>query len=76
MLHICEAELQGNQVIWLGSAPPPVGGPRRVVVVLEEPPVPAPPAPLALFLSYARGAMGRADRDAVLAERELALIET
>ncbi|MBK9987390.1 MAG: hypothetical protein IPP21_10730, partial [Betaproteobacteria bacterium] len=31
-----EAELQGNQVIWLGAAPPAIAQARRVVVVLED----------------------------------------
>lgn len=36
MLHSYEAQLQGNQVIWLGAAPPMRLAPRRVVVVLDD----------------------------------------
>ncbi len=68
MLHSYEAELQGNQVIWLGAAPPPRGQPRRVVVVLEDPTDDAAPSSLADILRNARGSLGRGNREAVLAE--------
>jgi hypothetical protein len=68
MLHSYEAELQGNQVIWLGAAPPALGQPRRVVVVLEELRDESAPPSLAQILRNARGSLGRGNREAVLAE--------
>ena len=68
MLHSYEAELQGNQVIWLGAAPPPQGQPRRVVVVLEDPTDEQAPSSLAQILRNARGSLGRGNREALLAE--------
>lgn len=68
MLHSYEAELQGNQVIRLGTAPPSRAQPRRVVVVLETPTDDAAPFSLAEILRNARGSLGRGNREAVLAE--------
>ncbi|MDP2367098.1 hypothetical protein [Rhodoferax sp.] len=68
MLHSYEAQLQGNQVIWLGTAPPPQSNPRRVLVVLDEQPNEAPPSTLADILRRARGALGHGKRELVLAE--------
>lgn len=68
MLHSYEAQLQGNQVIWLGAAPPHFAQPRRVVVVLEDPTELPPSTALADVFQRARGALGKGSRDAVLAE--------
>ncbi len=68
MLHSYEAELRGNQVIWLGAPPPSQGHPRRVVVVLEEQQDPSVPPSLAQILRNARGALGKGQREDVLAE--------
>ena len=68
MLHTYEAELQGNQVIWLGAAPPAIAQARRVVVVLEDSTEEQAPSSLAQILRNARGSLGRGNREAVLAE--------
>jgi len=68
MLHSYEAELQGNQVIWLGAAPPAIAQARRVVVVLEDSTDEQAPSSLAQILRNARGSLGRGNREAVLAE--------
>ncbi|WP_413892155.1 hypothetical protein [Candidatus Skiveiella danica] len=68
MLHSYEAELQGNQVIWLGAAPPAIAQARRVVVVLEDSTEEQAPSSLAQILRNARGSLGRGNREAVLAE--------
>jgi hypothetical protein len=36
MLQSSQAQWQGNQLVWLGVAPPPLAKPRRVVVVMDE----------------------------------------
>lgn len=70
MLHSYEAQLQGNQVIWLGVPPPPQAQPRRVVVVVDEPEN-EPPATIVMnILQRARGSLGHGSRDAVLAALE------
>jgi len=68
MLHSFDAQLQGNQVIWLGACPPPNAQPRRVVVVLDDTTDDVKPSALTEIFNRARGAMGNATRDAVLAE--------
>lgn len=68
MLHSYEAQLQGNQVIWLGTAPPLRTKPRRVVVVVEDPTDESPATPLTEILQRARGSLGQGNREAVLAE--------
>ena len=68
MLHSYEAQLQGNQVIWLGAVPPPMTQPRRVLVVLEEPAEQRPSNSLADILQRARGSLGKGNRESVLAE--------
>ena len=68
MAHSYEAELQGNQVIWLGAAPPAIAQARRVVVVLEDSTEEQAPSSLAQILRNARGSLGRGNREAVLAE--------
>lgn len=68
MLHSYEAQLQGNQVTWLGVAPPSRAQSRRVVVVLEDPMSEPASTSIAEILRRARGSLGKGDRDAVLAE--------
>ena len=68
MLHSYEAQLQGNQVVWLGTAPPPKAEPRRVVVVLEEPSDEVNSKSLSDIFQRARGSLGQGNRDALLAE--------
>ncbi|MBK7002036.1 MAG: hypothetical protein IPH35_19365 [Rhodoferax sp.] len=68
MLHSYTAQLHGNQLVWLDAAPPLLAEPRPVVVVLEEPTTDALPLSVASVLLRARGALGHASREAVLAE--------
>lgn len=68
MLHSYEAQLQGNQVTWLGVPPPPRIQPRRVVVVLNESISEDSPTAIAEILQRARGSLGKGNREAVLAE--------
>lgn len=68
MLQSYQAQLQGNQVVWLGAAPPPLAKPRRVVVVMDESVTDSQPLSLADILTRARGSLGHASREAVLAE--------
>lgn len=68
MLHSYEAQLQGNQVIWLGTAPPPQSTPRRVLVVLDEQSSDGLSTTLTEILQRARGALGRGKREVILAE--------
>ena len=68
MLQSYQAQLQGNQVVWLGAAPPPLAKPRRVVVVMDESANDTQPLSLTEILASARGSLGHASREAVLAE--------
>ncbi|HEY5581027.1 MAG TPA: hypothetical protein VIK56_07675 [Rhodoferax sp.] len=68
MQHSYEAQLQGNQVTWLGIAPPSRVQPRRVVVVLNEPSSEDAPDSISKILQRARGSLGKGNREAVLAE--------
>jgi hypothetical protein len=68
MLHSYEAQLQGNQVTWLGVPPPPRIQPRRVVVVLNESISEDSPTAITEILQRARGSLGKGNREAVLAE--------
>lgn len=68
MLHSYEAQLQGNQVTWIGVPPPPRVQPRRVVVVLNEPLSEDSPTAITEILQRARGSLGKGNREAVLAE--------
>jgi len=68
MLQSYQAQLQGNQVVWLGAAPPPLAQPRRVVVVMDESANDTQPLSLTEILARARGSLGHASREAVLTE--------
>lgn len=68
MLHSYEAQLLGNQVIWLGAVPPPVAQPRRVLVVVEDSADQPQSNSLADILQRARGSLGKGNRETVLAE--------
>ncbi|MDP2680133.1 MAG: hypothetical protein Q8O85_15630 [Rhodoferax sp.] len=68
MLQSYQAQLQGNQVVWLGAAPPPLAKPRRVVVVMDEAINDNQSLSLTEILARARGSLGHASREAVLAE--------
>lgn len=68
MLHSYEAQLQGDHILWLGAPPPTQEQPRRVLVVLEDQTDISRNIGVADILQRARGALGHADRDAVLAE--------
>jgi len=68
MLHSFEAQLQGSQITWLGHPPAPVPTPRRVVVVMDDAVVQPRQDVVTGILQRARGALGRGQRDAVLAE--------
>jgi hypothetical protein len=67
MLHSYQAELNGSQLIWIDAPPAPLMH-KRVVVVVEAQEAKAEPADDRVqgFLK-ARGCMGRASREQVLA---------
>ena len=70
MLQSYSAQLQGNQLIWLGSAPELGPEPLQVLVVLDG----ASPSPghssLAALMSRARGSLGHQSREQLLADLE------
>ena len=68
MLHSFDAQLQGNQVIWLGACPPPMTEPRRIVVVLDDAQPEVNSDALSKILNSAKGALGKRQRETVLAE--------
>jgi hypothetical protein len=68
MLHSFDAQLQGNQVIWLGACPPPVTEPRRIVVVLDDSYAEVKSDVLTHIFNRARGSLGKAKRETILAE--------
>jgi len=68
MLQSYLANLQGNQVIWLGATPPPQALAQRIVVVLEDQPHAHTSPDLTAILHRARGCLGKGQREAVLAE--------
>lgn len=68
MLHSYEAQLQGNQVIWLGIAPPMLSTPRRIVVVLDDAANDTPTDSITRIFNHARGSLGRGKRETLLAE--------
>lgn len=68
MLHSFDAQLQGNQVIWLGACPPPMAGPRRIVVVLDDAQPDVKSDALTEILKRARGSLGKGKRETVLAK--------
>jgi hypothetical protein len=68
MLHSFDAQLQGNQVIWLGACPPPMSEPRRIVVVLDDAVTDVKSTALTEIFNRARGSLGQGKRDAILAE--------
>jgi hypothetical protein len=67
MLHSYQAELNGSQLIWI-DPPPALLVHKRVVVVVDAQEATAQPAEVRVqgFLK-ARGCMGRASREQVLA---------
>jgi hypothetical protein len=67
MLQSFEAQLQGNQVIWLGACPPPMSEPRRIVVVLDDAFAEVKSDSLTDIFNRARGSLGKQDRESVLA---------
>jgi hypothetical protein len=68
MLQTYQAELNGSQLIWIDQPPAPVMH-RRVVVVVEDAPASAavPASDKVQAFLRARGCMGRASREQVLA---------
>jgi len=68
MRHSFDAQLQGNQVIWLGACPPPMTEPRRIVVVLDDAQPEVNSDALSKILNSAKGALGKRQRETVLAE--------
>lgn len=67
MLHSYQAELNGSQLIWIDQPPAPLVH-QRVVVVVEAQALQAPPvAERVQGFRAARGCMGRASREQVLA---------
>jgi hypothetical protein len=68
MLHSYQAELNGSQLIWIDPPPAPAARRRVVVVVEEAAGAGATAAPDAVqAFARARGCMGRASREQVLA---------
>jgi len=68
MLRSFDAQLQGNQVIWMGASPPPMSEPRRIVVVLDDAVTDAESTTLTDIFNRARGSLGKGKREAILAE--------
>lgn len=68
MLHSFDAQLQGNQVIWLGACPPPMTEPRRIVVVVDDAQPEVKSAALTEIFNRARGSLGKGQRETVLAK--------
>lgn len=75
MLQSYPAQLQGNQIVWLDTAPPDVAKPRQVVVVLDAAPVVAQPMSISEILLQAKGALGHASRETVLNELAASRLE-
>lgn len=70
MLHSYEAELNGSQLVWIDQPPAPLLH-QRVVVVVETQALNATPvAARVQGFRKARGCMGRASREQVLAGLE------
>lgn len=68
MLHCFDAQLQGNQIIWMRACPPPMSQPRRIVVVLDDAVTDVKSTTLTEIFNRARGSLGKGKRDAILAE--------
>lgn len=68
MLHSFDAQLQGNQVIWLGACPPPHSRARRIVVVLDDADTEIESDALTEVFNRARGSLGKGKRETILAE--------
>lgn len=68
MLHSFDAQLQGNQIIWLGARPPPMTEPRRIVVVLDDADREMHSDALTKIFNRAKGSLGKRERETVLAE--------
>jgi len=68
MLHSFDAQLQGNQIIWLGACPPPMAEPRRIVVVLDDAVPQVKSVALTEIFNRAKGSLGKGKRETVLAE--------
>jgi hypothetical protein len=67
MLHSYQAELNGSQLIWIDQPPAPLLH-QRVVVVIEAQALDATPVDARVQgFRKARGCMGRASREQVLA---------
>jgi hypothetical protein len=70
MLHSYQAELNGSQLVWIDQPPAPLVH-QRVVVVVEAQALQAKPvAQRVQGFRTARGCMGRASREQVLAGLE------
>jgi hypothetical protein len=67
MLHSYQAELNGSQLIWIDQPPAPLQHQRVVVVVEAQAPDATPVATRVQGFRKARGCMGRASREQVLA---------
>jgi hypothetical protein len=67
MLHSYQAELNGSQLIWIDQPPTPLAHQRVVVVVEAQALLAKPVAERVQSFRKARGCMGRASREQVLA---------
>lgn len=68
MLQSYSAQLQGNQIVWIDAAPAPLSQPRRILVVLDDAVDGASSQSVGDVLRHARGALGHASRETVLAQ--------
>lgn len=75
MLHSFDAQLQGNQIIWLGACPPPRTEPRRIVVVLDDAQPEVKSDALTEIFNRARGSLGKGQRETVLAKLAQSRVE-
>ena len=68
MLNSYQAQLQGDQVIWLGTPPPVRAEPRRIVVVLDDAANENSTDTVSQIFNRARGSLGRRGRESILNE--------
>lgn len=71
MLQSYSAQLQGNQLIWLGNAPEFGPEPLQVLVVLEGSSTSVQRSSLGALMNRAQGSMGHQSREQVLADLTL-----
>lgn len=70
MLQSYAAQLQGNQLIWLGNAPESGPEPLQVLVVLDGVSTSPQRSSVGALMNRARGSLGHKSREQVLADLE------